>query len=175
MTFTRLLTPDDAPELAKILTGNRGFLAEWDPLRDDDYFTVERQSTLLEQDARDHEDGTLVPLAILDPDGRIVGRLNIGDIVRGALQSARLGYWVSRSHNGRGLATRAVAEAREIAFGRLGLHRLQAETLIKNTRSQRVLERNGFTTYGIAPQYLLIAGRWQDHILYQLLNPEWSE
>ncbi|MFW5420941.1 GNAT family N-acetyltransferase [Nocardiopsis sp. CNT-189] len=160
MTFTRLLTPDDAPELAKIFTQNREFLAEWDPIHSDDHFTVERQAALLGQAARNHEDGASVPLAVLDPDGRIVGRLNISNIVRGALQSASLGYWVSRSHNGRGLATGAVSEAKEIAFGQLGLHRLQAETLVRNTASQRVLERNGFTPYGIAPQYLRIAGRW---------------
>lgn len=156
------------------MTDNRAFLAPWEPLRDDGYFTVERQSALLEQAVRDHRAGTSVPLAILDSGGRIVGRLNISSIVRGALQSASVGYWVSGAHNGRGLATGAVADARRIAFEELGLHRLQAETLIRNTGSQRVLERNGFTPYGVAPQYLRIAGRWQDHILYQLLNPEWS-
>ncbi|GAA1072046.1 GNAT family N-acetyltransferase [Nocardiopsis metallicus] len=174
MTTTRLLTLDDAAELAGVLTDNRAFLAPWEPLRDDGYFTVERQSALLEQALRDHGSGTSVPLAVLDPKGRIVGKVSINNIVRGALQSASIGYWVSCSHNGRGLATEAVADARRIAFGQLGLHRLQAETLIRNTGSQRVLERNGFTPYGIAPQYLRIAGRWQDHILYQLLNPEWS-
>lgn len=175
MTFTRLLTMDDATELAKILTENREFLAEWDPLHSDDFFTVERQSALLEQALRDHTAGTSVPLAVLDDEGRIVGRLNINNVVRGALQSASIGYWVSRSHNGQGLATGAVTEAVRIAFDQLGLHRLQAETLIRNTGSQKVLSRNGFTPYGIAPQYLRIAGQWQDHILYQLLNPRWSE
>jgi ribosomal-protein-alanine N-acetyltransferase len=34
-----------------------------------------------------------------------------------------------------------------------------------------VLERNGFTRIGVAPAYLSIAGRWQDHALYQLTNP----
>jgi ribosomal-protein-alanine N-acetyltransferase len=34
-----------------------------------------------------------------------------------------------------------------------------------------VLERNGFVRSGVAPAYLSIAGRWQDHALYQLINP----
>jgi ribosomal-protein-alanine N-acetyltransferase len=38
-------------------------------------------------------------------------------------------------------------------------------------RSQRVLEHNGFLRFGLAPQYLRIAGRWQDHVLFQKLNP----
>jgi ribosomal-protein-alanine N-acetyltransferase len=38
--------------------------------------------------------------------------------------------------------------------------------------SQRVLERNGFVRYGLAPAYLEIAGRWQDHVMYQALAPD---
>jgi ribosomal-protein-alanine N-acetyltransferase len=89
--------------------------------------------------------------------------------VRGAFQSCSLGYWVSADANGRGLATRAVREIAGIAFGGLGLHRIQAATLLDNARSQRVLERNGFVRIGMAPAYLNIAGRWQDHFLYQLI------
>lgn len=57
------------------------------------------------------------------------------------------------------------------AFGKLGLHRLQAETLLHNTASQRVLTRNGFRPFAVAPAYLKIAGEWQDNILFHLLSP----
>jgi ribosomal-protein-alanine N-acetyltransferase len=33
-----------------------------------------------------------------------------------------------------------------------------------------VLEHNGFVRIGVAPAYLNIAGAWQDHILYQVVN-----
>lgn len=78
---------------------------------------------------------------------------------------------MSLSHNGRGLASAAVADAVRVAFDELRLHRLQAETLLHNTASQRVLAWNGFQPFGIAPSYLKIAGRWQDHILFHLFNP----
>lgn len=84
-----------------------------------------------------------------------------------------MGYWVGASHNGRGFATRAVREIVRVAFEELRLHRVQAETLLHNVRSQRVLERNGFVRFGLAPAYLNIAGRWQDHAMYQVLNPSW--
>ncbi len=58
----------------------------------------------------------------------------------------------------------------DIAFGELGLHRLQAGTLVHNTGSQKVLERNGFERIGLARAYLKIAGRWQDHILFQRIS-----
>ena len=58
-----------------------------------------------------------------------------------------------------------------MAFGELGLHRLDAATLLHNTPSQRVLARNGFRPFAVAESYIKIAGRWQDHILFQLLSP----
>jgi ribosomal-protein-alanine N-acetyltransferase len=55
----------------------------------------------------------------------------------------------------------------EHAFGSLGLHRLEAGTLVDNPASQRVLEKNGFELVGLARNYLHIGGEWRDHLLYQ--------
>ncbi len=166
----RLLTLDDAPALAELLRVNRAFLAPWEPVRDDDYFTVAGQSAVLASALERYEQGTALPAVILDESGRITGRITLSDIVRGAFQSCHLGYWVSEAENGRGLATAAVRDIIRVAFGELGLHRIQAGTLLHNAGSQRVLERNGFVRFGVAPAYLNIAGRWQDHALYQIVN-----
>ena len=166
MAVTRLVSVDDAEELATVVGENRDFLAPWEPLRSEAYFTVSGQRANLERDLDAYTRGTMVPLAIVGTDGRVAGRLSINSIIRGAFQSAALGYWVSESYNGRGLATAAVADAIDIAFRRLDLHRLQAETLLHNTGSQRVLTRNGFQPFAIAPAYLCIAGQWQDQVLY---------
>ena len=91
--------------------------------------------------------------------------------MRGAFQSAHLGYWVSEDRTGRGVATAAVAATVDLAFGPCGLHRLQAATLVHNLGSQRVLQRNRFTLIGLAPRYLQIAGRRQDHLLFQRVVP----
>ena len=76
-------------------------------------------------------------------------------------------YWVERERNGRGLATCAVGEVVAIAFGELGLHRLEAGTLPDNHASQRVLEKNGFERFGYTKRYLLIDGEWRDHVLFE--------
>src|SRR5215475_10004136 len=127
MTVTRIASIDDAAALAASLQENRAFLAPWEPLRDDEYFTVEAQRAALERALEAYARESMVPLVILD-DGQLAGRININGITRGALQSASIGYWVSQSHNGRGLASRAVADAVTMAFDEFGLHRLQAET-----------------------------------------------
>jgi ribosomal-protein-alanine N-acetyltransferase len=163
---TRALEEDDIPELVRVLLANRAFLEPWDPIREDDYYTVEGQLDFL-RTAR--AGSTTIPMVIV-VDGRIGGRITLNNLVRGAFQSCSLGYWVAQDLNGKGVATAAVGHAVRHAFGELGLHRVEAGTLVHNTGSQRVLERNGFTRYGLAPRYLWIAGRWQDHVLFQKLN-----
>lgn len=167
MAVTRLLDLDDVEELTALLHHNREFLAPWDPLRDDSFFTVPKQLEIARTLLDAYDAGTMVPLVILGSGGDLAGRLTLNGIVRGALESAALGYWVGEGYNGTGLATAAVADAVEIARTDLGLHRLQAETLVHNAGSQRVLERNGFSRYGLAPAYLKISGRWQDHVMFQ--------
>lgn len=170
MGTTRLVTLADAPDLAELLRVNREFLAPWQPVRDDDYFTVDGQRAVIQGELEQHDMGTTLPHVILDDSGRLVGRITLSGIVRGSFQSCAMGYWVGATDNGRGLATRAVSEIVRIALEELDLHRVQAETLLHNVRSQRVLERNGFVRYGVAPDYLHIAGRWQDHAMYQVVR-----
>ena len=175
MPVTRLVTQDDAPVLAELLRVNRDFLAPWEPIRDDDNFTVEGQLAAITSALERYRQGITVPSVILDEDDRVAGRITLNDIVRGAFQSCHLGYWLSAAANGRGLATAAVRDMIRVAFEELGLHRLEAGILLHNVRSQRVLERNGFARFGVAPAYLNIAGEWQDHALYQIVNESRSD
>jgi len=173
VTLTRLAALDDAPVLAELLRRNRDFLAPWEPVRGEDYFTADGQRAVLQADLAQHAQGSKLPHVILDS-GSVIGRITLNGIVRGPFQSCSVGYWVSAGHNGRGFATRAVREIVRVAFEELGLHRVQAETLLHNVRSRRVLKRNGFVPIGLAPAYLNIAGEWQDMDLFQVVNDAWS-
>ena len=170
-TTTRLVAVGDAPVMAALLRANREFLAPWDPQRSDDYYTDEGQRRVVEDMLRQHAAGLAVPHLIVDG-ARIVGRIALTAVVRGPFQSGTLGYWVAADANGRGVATAAVAAMLRTAFDELGLHRVEAGTLVHNVASQRVLHRNGFRRYGLAPRYLRIAGEWQDHVLFQRLADE---
>lgn len=162
------LTREHIPAIARLTRANREFLAPTSPLRPEEYFTDEGQERAALESLQAAENGTALPMVITDAAGNLVGTLNFNSIIRGAFQSASIGYWVSRDRNGEGFASAAVAAARQIASTELGLHRLQAETLVDNEASQRVLIKNGFVQYGQAPEYLKIAGRWQEHRLFQV-------
>ena len=111
--------------------------------------------------------GAAYPFCIRAGD-RIVGRLSLTQVFRKAFQNCYLGYFVAEEHNGRGYATQAVRLAVDYAFDELGLHRVQANVMTKNPRSARVLVKAGFRKEGMAPNYLQIAGRWEDHDLFAI-------
>ena len=171
MTNTRLLDPADAPALLEIAREDLDFFAPWEPLHDDQWLTEAAQLEVIGEKLEQHRLGLALPHVVLDDAGEVVGRITLNNVVRGAFQSCSVGYFIRSAANGRGHATSAVRQMLATAFGELGLHRVEAGTLLHNAASQRVLERNGFVRFGLAPQYLRIDGRWQDHVLFQVLNP----
>ena len=160
----RPLRPDDAEELAALYRANRDFLARFEPVRQPEFFTREAQRERIAARAGDdfHQS------AILDGDA-IAGTISVFHVVREALQSGTIGYWVDRERNGRGLATAAVEEVVAYMFGELGLHRAEAATLVENVASQRVLEKAAFERIGLARRYLRIDDEWRDFLLFQRL------
>lgn len=96
----------------------------------------------------------------------LLGRVSLTNVLRGAFQNAYLSYWIAESQANQGYATEAITVVCELAFGRLGLHRLQAAVLPDNAPSRRVLEKTGFREEGLAQGFLRVDGRWRDHVMY---------
>jgi ribosomal-protein-alanine N-acetyltransferase len=94
---------------------------------------------------------------------RVVGIVNISNIVLGAFRSAYLGYYGMAWCAGRGLMTEAVGLAVRYAFDTLGLHRVEANIQPGNAPSIALVRRLGFTKEGFSPRYLHIGGDWRDH------------
>ena len=163
----RPLLAGDGEELTLAYARNREHLAPWEPLRSEEFFTARWQQGHVDEVLRAVAAGRSCAFVLTDAGGRIVGRVNLSDIVRGAFWSAHLGYWIDGAVTGRGTMSRAVQAVCAQARDDLGLHRLQAATLPHNTASQRVLQANGFREIGRAERYLRIAGEWQDHLLFQ--------
>jgi ribosomal-protein-alanine N-acetyltransferase len=162
----RVRGEQDARALAAAYQRNRGHLAPWDPTRTEDFFTEAGQLAQTRELLALRDVDAALPLVIADGD-QIAGGVTLSHLVRGAFQSANVGYWLDRDHVGRGLASAALGALIDAARDEYGLHRIQAATLLANHASQSVLTRAGFERIGVAPNYLKIAGRWQDHVLFQ--------
>ncbi|RJO77155.1 N-acetyltransferase [Nocardia panacis] len=108
--------------------------------------------------------GAMIPL-VIEVDGAFAGQLTIGNIVRGALRSAWIGYWVTKDLGGGGVATAALALGLDHCFGQVGLHRVEATVRPENLASQAVLRNVGFREEGLLRRYLDVDGAWRDHLL----------
>lgn len=162
----RTVQSSDAGSLTAAFLRNREHLAPWEPIRPDKFYTVPGQQDVIDRQRQEVAAGTALPM-VLVRDGDVLGLLTLSSIVRGAFQNAHLGYWIDHTLQGAGVMTATVGAAARIAKDILELHRIEAATLVHNTASQRVLEKNGFEPYGTAPAYLRIAGSWQDHRMFQ--------
>lgn len=105
-------------------------------------------------------------------DAALAGTLSLSNVIRGPMLSATIGLWLDQDARGRGIGKRAIALACQTAFEELQLHRLDAGVQPANLASLGALRANGFTEIGLARGYLLIAGRWTDHLLLERLNLE---
>jgi ribosomal-protein-alanine N-acetyltransferase len=123
--------------------------------------------------ARSRRDDFVCLLACLvDDDRAIAGVFTISQIVRGAFQSAYLGYYANVRHAGQRLMREAMEQVLEHAFGPLALHRLEANIQPGNHRSIALARGAGFRLEGFSPRYLLIGGQWRDHERYAITADE---
>jgi ribosomal-protein-alanine N-acetyltransferase len=109
---------------------------------------------------------------VIELDGQFCGQLTIGNVTHGALRSAWIGYWVSRSVTGGGVATGALALGIDHGFGPVMLHRVEATVRPENTASRAVLAKIGFREEGVLRRYLQVDGAWRDHVLMALTVDE---
>lgn len=85
--------------------------------------------------------------------------------------TGRIGYWVAASHRRQGVGTRALrllcAWAQQSGFVRL-----QADVIVGNEASPRVLEAVGFQREGVLRSSIVQRGHRHDGIMYSLLPGE---
>lgn len=156
--------------LTRLYSENRAYLRKWEPERDPSFFEPETQHRLLAEVDRRRREGRQWT-ALIHNGHEYVGYMTLNHIVWGALRNCRIGYWVSQRHAGQGIATAAVARCLDIAFGELGLHRVEASVRTDNPASIRALENNGFRLIGLARAHVFLEGRWHDEWLYEHPEP----
>jgi ribosomal-protein-alanine N-acetyltransferase len=164
----------DAREWARLRTENEAWLTPWEPSAPvswADRHTPTTYRAMRRAAGRRARTGAALPFAVRY-EGRLVGQVTVDNIVRGAMRSGHLGYWIDRAVAGRGIASLAVALVCDHAFGPVGLHRLQADIRPENRSSRRLVERLGFRQEGLFRDYLDIDGTWRDHVGYALLSDD---
>lgn len=104
----------------------------------------------------------------------LAGVVNVSEIVRGNFQSAYLGYYAFTPHAGHGFMKEGLGLVLDAAFGRLRLHRVEANIQPDNAASAALARALGFRLEGRSPRYLKVARAWRDHDRWALLADEWQ-
>jgi len=168
----------DVPDLRRVMRANSTHLRPWSvaPPRGEDPASLTSVSRSVLQHRREWKRGQAFRLLVTlrEDESRVVGRVALGGVLRGAFLNAYLGYWIDAGHQGRGLMTEAVHAATGFAFSEAGLHRVQAAVMPGNLGSLRVLEKAGYRREGVASRYLCIAGAWEDHVIFAVTQEEWQ-
>lgn len=157
----------DAAELLRFETENRAFFERSMAGFGSSYYNLKTLEATIAERAEAWEAGESYFHLIRNAAGELVGRVNLFGVRRGPVQSAEVGYRVAERHGGKGYATAAVGRVLGDAFGRYGLHRLEAATSPKNVASQTVLLRNGFAFWGRARSSYRLNGVWEDTVMFE--------
>ena len=115
--------------------------------------------------------GTMLPF-IICYGGRMVGQLNVSNVVHGALRSCTVGYWVDGAMAGRNITPTALALVIDHCFGAVGLHRIEVDIRPENQASLRVVEKLGLRREGYYERFLDIDGDWRDHVAFAVTYEE---
>jgi ribosomal-protein-alanine N-acetyltransferase len=157
----RVLQRSDRDEFLRLAAESRELHRPWT-------YPPERADQFDELYARSRREDCVCLLACLRDSGHIAGVLIVSQIVRGAFQSAYLGYYAHQRHANRGYMREAMRQTVTHSFGALALHRLEANIQPANRASIALARSAGFRLEGFSPRYLLIGGQWRDHERYAI-------
>ncbi len=108
-------------------------------------------------------------------EGKLVGQLNVANILHGSVSSATIGYWIAKEYAGRNITPYAVALAIDHLFDDLGLHRVEIDIRPENSPSIRVVEKLGLRKEGLKERFIHIDGAWRDHFVFAITREERSD
>lgn len=174
--LVRMAGQEDADAIAHYFEQNREHLAQSRPTVGDEFYTAPFWAAQARANEAEFREGRSVRLFVFprDEPGRVIGNVNFTQVFRHPAHYCVLGYGLDREHVGRGLMSEAVGAGVEYMFRVQRLHRIMANYVPRNERSGRLLRGLGFVVEGFARDYLLLNGRWEDHIMTSRINEDWA-
>ena len=165
----RPLVSSDAQALFSIFSDSR-VMRYWSS---PSWESVAVSEKFIERDQQAMADGKHLRLAITSRvDGSFFGTCTLFDHVL-QCRRAEVGFGLSPSAWGKGIATEAVGELLTFGFTVMGLNRVEADIDPRNAASAKCLERLGFAKEGHLRERWIVAGEVSDSALYGILHDEW--
>ncbi|WP_430786824.1 GNAT family N-acetyltransferase [Virgibacillus flavescens] len=170
--YLEALNQNHTQAVLDLETRNKDFFEPFTVSRESDFYTLKSIQVRLEKKEKDREEDKGYEFGIFLNDGKLVGEIGLFKIERGPAERGMVGYSLDKEQNGKGYTTEALKLIVTYAFNELNLHRIEAGVMPHNVGSIRVLEKAGFHKEGIARKNVKINGRWEDHQIVAIINPE---
>lgn len=168
--YLKLLPPSDASAKQALMfyNQNRAVFERYEAARPDDFYTESYQKAMLERDYSLAVQSKCFRFWVFIKDDlkRPIGTICFYDLILPIYGRCETGYKFDERYWHRGFAREAMALGTAIMFYEVGLHRIEAHVMRKNTASIRLLEHLGFQYEGTCRQFACISGSWEDHLLY---------
>jgi [ribosomal protein S5]-alanine N-acetyltransferase len=162
----------DYDEWATLRARSRNFLTPWEPSWPADALSRASYRARIGRYGEDWRTDQSYNFFVFRSDETLIGGIGLSNVRRGVAETASLGYWIGEPYARQRYMTAALALILDFAFERLRLHRVEAACLPTNVPSRTLLQRTGFQQEGYARSYLLIDGKWQDHLLFAILRED---
>ena len=114
--------------------------------------------------------GRMYEFAITNKEsGKLYGAIGLSH--QQAHRHGEIGYWIGEEYWGQGYATEAAKAVLDFAFLGKDFHRVYARFFASNPASGKVMEKCGMTYEGTQKDHVFKEGRYEDLLLFGILNP----
>jgi len=163
----------DWKQWTKIRDVSREHLIPWEPVWSNETLTRQSFRERLRRFTDDAKSDTGYAFFLFrKEDDQLVGSITLSNVRRGVAQTGTLGYWTGLPYIRNGYMFEGICALLPALFDKYSLRRVEAACLPENLPSASLLEKAGFKQEGIAREYLCINGKWQDHLLFAILNSD---
>lgn len=168
-----ILTPEHSDLVNAYEIRNKQHLFCWEPLRSSRYYNKAETKARLMNTYQNFNSGTAIHFVVVNTtNDEMIASCNFTNIVYGVFQSCYLGYSIDTQYEGQGIMYDVLSKCIHYVFDKYDLHRVMANYMTNNKKSENLLQRLAFKKEGIAQSYLKINGQWKDHILTSKINPK---
>ncbi|MEI6054020.1 MAG: GNAT family N-acetyltransferase [Candidatus Saccharibacteria bacterium] len=137
----RLVKPEEATELFNLMDANRDYLGQWLPFIEST--TIPQDSLqFINETIENFKNGSSYGFGII-LDEKLIGHASLMHIKDD--HEPEIGYWISKDHSGKGIATRLTEFLTNLGFDELGLKKIIITANKENIGSNRIAEKLGYT------------------------------
>lgn len=121
---------------------------------------IENVGKMIGHFERDYNKKSRIKLGIFlkNENNKLIGIIEAMDFNQ-KVNMVTIGYFLAEEYWGKGIASEAVSILIKFLFKNVDINRIQAEVMLANKASKRVLLKNGFTKEGLLRQAAFWSGR----------------